>query len=83
MSKENKNETAIVEVNTEPVADNTEVVEEKKVKTVGKKVGKILLGVLAIGGAFFLGTKCGGRNNAVDPDDDFIVYDDPEMEDDE
>lgn len=81
MSKENKNETIVMEV--EPKVDTAvaEVTEEKKVKTVGKKVGKILLGVLAIGGAFFLGTKCGGRTREVDSDDDFIVYDDPETED--
>lgn len=80
MSKENKNEVVKMDVNPEVATAVAEESKGEKAKTIGKKVGKILLGALAIGGAFFLGTKVGSRSNGSDYDYDEIVFDDSDVE---
>lgn len=83
MSKENKNEVVKMDVEPEVQTAVAEVTEEKKIKTVGKKVGKILLGTAAIVGAFILGAKVGGRSNGDDYEDDIIIEDSYVEDDDE
>lgn len=88
MSKEVKNEVVdineAVEVDVEEVASAEKAAKMEKVKTIGKKVGKIALAVLAVGGAFFLGTKIGkGGSDDVEADDyvDDDFDNDSDMED--